>query len=700
MAQLVKSTLGFQFDQILKRKDNGIHKAFMYRYRVPSSSNSSGVDVTFEGSHSKRNELMEILETYRGEGEIEKLLPFQIECILNSVFRPTRINVEKKIIYHTRTHENGQREDVTFDASGKMVLEDEDDDIGMVVTNDLFTGSGKTLTSITSALAFSNMRKESVKNRIQYLMREQMYSNWGTRVNVSISGVSRGVPVYSDIVVIMTAKHLISQWSEACQSANEILGLNSSIFVNPLSQSVGNNTSETSVFIIDSFSKLTRLGLKFVPMVIVDEFVVKSNHNIMTRVSTTFPIYGRLLLVSADAGSIATILSGVSRKSMFRKIIGADASEYSMGMNHIMLSSIPIISTAVLPTHERTSVRSFMVSQLDRISYEEYTVNYTPTFSSRLFGGNFEMSAMTGKQAIKSQFGIDIKDSSSIGEILDSVKDSINRFESMTRRDTNYPGDRKVTEIKNFYNKLVSFIGEKESCPICLDDYTLESSASLIDPCWHIICSKCMKDIVDHSISRCPMCRTDINGHATASIEPKPIEVKKEVVEEIPNNSESLIDNINRIVDSSMGLEKACIQTLRCLQTIVGDSTYRIIMVVPNDHFYIKFQQEIYGVFEENFLEILQFKTIGTKRKRVTVNSLQHQLNSFSSETGPKMKILFTTEGHTDSLTGLDFPDVDCIFSLGHGNTIQRLGRLTRLPRALKETSRNKIVRCISMTHV
>ena len=701
MAEINESTLGIQFEEILKTKDNGIHNCFMSTYhRGPSGSKTSGVHVKFVGHHPKRKELEKKLKDYQGEGEIKKLLPFQVESILNTVFRPKKISVVKKTV-HTGYAINNRPENVCT-GTGEMNLSRTDEDIGLVVINDLFTGSGKTLTSIIGALEFAQ-RKEEIKNRIPFLMREQLSSNWGTRITYSGSyGMSLTKnPVYSDVIVIMVAKHLIPQWKKACISANQIVGKEFKIYLNPMDNSFTNDDEETKIIIVDSVSKLSRINLQFVPIVIIDEFVLKAVHNLMIKDSRLFPIYGRLLLVSADAGNIREILVGMSRKSTFRQMIGYDINPYPHSIVGLMEYAIPLVSAAILPTNERMEVRDFMVSQLNKIAYEEYTVKYTPSFSSRLFGGNFEMSAVTGKQAIRDNFGIDIKDSSSIGEIMDKVKDTIQTYENMNRSDGGYPGDRKVLQIKEFHRKLVSFLGEKDCCPICLDDYTIESSASLINPCWHILCSKCMRDTVQHGISRCPLCRTTIEGHATAAMENS---VSPEMIETVPIDnlltSNSLFENLNRVVKVSMGLEKACVQTIRCIQNASGNDMYRIVMVVPTSHFYTSLEKEMVGVFEEGSIEILQFKTVGTKRKRVTANTLQKQLEHFSSNNGAKMKILFTTEGLTDSLTGLDFPDVDCIFSLGSGNTLQRLGRLTRLPRALCEESSNKVVRCISLTHV
>jgi len=180
------------------------------------------------------------------------------------------------------------------------------------------------------------------------------------------------------------------------------------------------------------------------------------------------------------------------------------------------------------------------------------------------------------------------------------------------------------------------------------------------------------------------MCRTLIEGHTvTLSTHEETTVEKRDTVENVSTPS-SLLENIQRSTRASMGLEESCVNVVKCLE---------------NDfRFHGRFSDSIDREFEKGVVEIIRFQTSGNKRKRVTHGSISRSIERFGSDEGDRMKILFTTEGRTDSLTGLDFPNVDCLISVGLGNTMQRLGRLTRSSRFMREEYRGRAVRSISLT--
>jgi len=151
---------------------------------------------------------------------------------------------------------------------------------------------------------------------------------------------------------------------------------------------------------------LKQSGIKFVPSIIIDEFVSKNVSNVLTRSTEEMPIHGRLILVSADAGSVRNVLFGAKRNSFLRRMIGYDDSDIGMEVENTMRHAIPMMSSCVLPTEERGKARNFMLQKMSDIPYEEYIIGYTPSLSSRLFGANSEMSAMSGRQIFLERFGI------------------------------------------------------------------------------------------------------------------------------------------------------------------------------------------------------------------------------------------------------------------------------------------------------
>ena len=682
------SSLGDEFGNILGKRDNGIHTCF-----TEGNKHSPLTKIAFSGEHSMVSTTKESLRKYSDrDGGVDRLFPFQIDAITNIVYRPPVIEVTK-VINKPRVSSDGILYHCTHKGTGSVSLRERDEDIGMTVVNDLFTGSGKTLTSVLGALIFARDRRESVIERYPLLVREQTHHSWNTRVSRSSVNPMCIDPEYSNTVIIMCSKHLINQWMKACKQSASMMGLYVDIMVNPRENP--ENSKEINIIIFDSSIGLKQSGIKFVPSIIIDEFVSKNVSNILTRSTEEMPIHGRLILVSADAGSVRNVLFGAKRNSFLRRMIGYDDSDIGMEVENTMRHAIPMMSSCVLPTEERGKARNFMLQKMSDIPYEEYIIGYTPSLSSRLFGANSEMSAMSGRQIFLERFGIEMKDTNSIGDIIRVIKEAIGELEKP---------DPRIRHLRDLQIKLEGFDGENESCPICLENYNTVSKASVLNPCWHMLCDECVSKLFSSSGTRCPMCRTLIEGHTvTLSTHEETTVEKRDTVENVSTPS-SLLENIQRSTRASMGLEESCVNVVKCLENdfrFHGNETqkcYRVIMVVPDDYFFERFSDSIDREFEKGVVEIIRFQTSGNKRKRVTHGSISRSIERFGSDEGDRMKILFTTEGRTDSLTGLDFPNVDCLISVGLGNTMQRLGRLTRSSRFMREEYRGRAVRSISLT--
>lgn len=404
----------------------------------------------------------------------------------------------------------------------------------------------------------------------------------------------------------------------------------------------------------------------------------------MVRSLQEIPVHGRIILVSADAGSVKQLVFVSHRKSFLRQMVAYDNnSDIGLDVEDTMGYSIPLMSACVLSTKERAGAKDFMVSKMSGIPFEEYVVRYTPSLSSRLFGVDSEMSALSGRQLFLERFGINMENMNSIGDIVKMLrKDTL---ETMSVSDSR---SRQLTLLQK---TLLEFVKDAGSCPICLDSYDLVSKTSLINPCWHIFCNECVSKLLKNSDTKCPMCRTDIEGHTVAlnTRDESAATKAPEAPEERPRESATLVENLRRVVDPSMGLDRVCLRVIRCIESDVRnggvDGCYRIIMVVPDDHFFARFSDSVEEEIGKGVLDMIRFQAVGDKRKRVTSGSLDKNIEDFGSGGGSRVKILFTTEGRTDSLTGLDFPNVDCMFSVGYGNNMQRLGRLTRIPRFIND---------------
>lgn len=697
-----ESSLGDQFKSIIESSDNGIHNSFMERHGYPTDIPHSGTIVEFEKEHHMSSTISNRLTSFsKTVGGITGLYPFQVNSIKNMVFRPKKIKTTKTIKKY-RVNCEGVPYPRLYMDSGVVELSSESDDIGMTVINDLFTGSGKTLTSVLAALIFATDRRDEVISRFPMIVREQYAGSWNTRMCMNkVHG--RGSPVnpmctpipYSNSVVIMCDKHLTSQWISACRNATSILGINVDIVTNPKKDSAFFRKTGLNIIIFNSLLLMIASPLKFVPVVIVDEFVVRHRSNILIRTVDEMPLHGRLILVSADAGSVKKIIIGSNKKGFLRSMTGFDNSDIGFDVEDTMKYSIPLISASVLPTKEREQAKVFMVSKLSGTPFEEYIVKYTPSLSSRLFGVNSEMSALSGKQIFMDKFGINMDNIVSIGDIMMVVTETISNMD-----DT----DNRLRHLETLYDTLQGFVKDEGSCPICLESYDKVSDASLINPCWHIFCDDCVTKLLGYTNAKCPMCRCNIEGHTSASntivTSEKREDVKRRGIDKIIP-TQSLLENMNGTVDSQMGLDSSCLAILKCIENDARvnytDECYRVIMVVPDDHFFERFYTSVREEFDEDSIEMIRFQTIGNKRKRVTSSSLEKQIQVFNGSGGARVKILFTSEGKTDSLTGLDFPNVDCVFSVGYGNTLQRIGRLTRIPKFLDEKYIGKVVRSICL---
>ena len=706
------SSLGQEFKSILDSGDNGIHMSFMERHGFHvGDPNRTGSKVVFSGEHPMASEVKRELESYSDPaGGIPGLYPFQIDAITNMVYRPPRIEATK-VVRKASLDREGNYTHTTYKDSGVVDLRSRDEDIGLTVVNDLFTGSGKTLTSVLSALIFARNRREGVKSRYSLLIREQAQHTWNTKmIRARASRKPMGADhEYTDTVLILCSKHLLRQWINACKQAMAMMGVEIEIMINPRMNSGTGELSSTRGFkvtgkkkspadttriaIYDSSLSLKKSCVEFVPCIIVDEFVSKHPSNILMRPMEDMPVHGRLLLVSADAGSVKNIVFGANRKSFLRKMIGYDNLDLGFDIEDTMRYGIPMMSTCVLPTEERSRVKDFMVSRMSRTPYEEYVVRYTPSLSSRLFGLNSEMSAVSGKQIFLDRFGIDMDGVKSIGDIARVVGNTVEKMG---------PSDHRLKNLENLQNTIESFVKDEGSCPVCLESYNTVSNASVLNPCWHIFCDKCVTTILKSSVTKCPMCRAGIEGHVVAlnTQEESEVETDRPKVFKL-GDGRSFLEKLEKTVNPDTGLHEACIDVLMCLESDVRNrgapGCYRIIMVVPDDHFFPRLSDRVQSTLEKNTVQIIRFQTVGDKRKRVTSGTLGRSIAEFGSSEGPRVKILFTTEGRADSLTGLDFPNVDCMFSVGFGNNMQRLGRLTRISRFLDETGRTRVVRSIYM---
>ena len=98
--------------------------------------------------------------------------------------------------------------------------------------------------------------------------------------------------------------------------------------------------------------------------------------------------------------------------------------------------------------------------------------------------------------------------------------------------------------------------------------------------------------------------------------------------------------------------------------------------------------------------DVIPYRTVGNNHRRVTRRVLMKSIEKFRADDG-KCKILLAKDScggsysqgnSSDDMSGLNFPDLQVVISVGSGNRAQRCGKLTRLSRmALPKGSRDGI---------
>ena len=121
-----------------------------------------------------------------------------------------------------------------------------------------------------------------------------------------------------------------------------------------------------------------------------------------------------------------------------------------------------------------------------------------------------------------------------------------------------------------------------------------------------------------------------------------------------------------------------------------GGGTFRVIVVSS------QVDLNITG-FSSDGYDIIRYRATGTTRSPVTRKRLVKQLEDFQAEDGRKKLMLVHDEtsesgymtGHRpekdDNITGMDFPRLEAVVSIGSGNRSQRVGRLCRMSRLFME---------------
>lgn len=680
MEEVVFTRLGDELES--QGPDNGSSRSFI----IPRLDDIVNSDVEFSESECPRRKVLvedlRITKCVTGLGF--PLLDFQIQAIANTVYRPSTIDIDKTV---TRRSRRGPNQNYRIHAK----VEFGKSDIGAAVVNDLMTGSGKTIMAMVASIYFATQRAQEVVAREQILLREQRTMNWSSRMGANDSPRS-----FTNSVIVMASDKVVAQWEEATKEACAILGMHGvHINRNPTMDDFQRNSENVSVNLFTSAMNLRTCFPSdngFVPCVIVDEYVVKATHNIVTRHAQDTPIYGRLILVSADAGDTHKTLLGSRKNSLMRSVVANDVSNDIASFKNDVRLSTCLLACSILPSKARDNAHDLLVLGLNGTRVDKYNIR----FDCPIWGADTE--GYTVAEIPEDIESLGVRD-------LGTVKTMDEFSETVYSRLLELSGDSDSRSIGGIQTHgALSRLYEDakmqilEDCPVCFEPLKSHDKIALLCPCWHIFCKGCMRNCL-LARGTCPKCRAPVTG--IMELAPKPALTNFE--DQGSDNSRNFEDYLRKYLPGNPVALEACSAILNAsadaLLEEMENPIFRILIVGPSTGFGNSLWRSLAGKHREA-VDIVQLKVEGNKRKRTSMG-YEEQLKWFKSreKEGEKVKVLCTHENvnFAEDVVGLDLHEVDAICHVGGGITRRRLGRATRIQRVVGGGKAGKPLRLFNL---
>lgn len=634
-----------------------------------------------------------------------ELTPIQIETIVNTVWRPkSRTRVSYDIYREESVPTTIHR---TFDSPIT--------DMGSPVFIDLPPGMGKTIVSTIASLVLSVERREEVD-------RQHVYSTQRGCVEV----VDKK-PNGARVSMIFCPKHVHHQWMYAAKKAEEVVSIMypSKVFQvesNKKASFIDSSRVDGALIVCDSsaftLSKALEADIVYGTLCFdecTENCDVKNN-----AVYSNAPndiTYGRLVLISADfskmgdsnskVGScrqgslIRRVFGPVSSAEMYHAIYRGGGRFYGYG-NATTSRATSIVAcltmNAVFPSINREDVVNTSANLLSGVSLYTFGIGYKRSIFERLgSSAAFDLTPTNGMDRFMDAVGVDISGCTNIEEIMTRVE--------ANNVIVNNRVNRRVVRALEVLREVV-----KEDCIICMEKM---EQASIIQPCFHVVCQECLPRLGESG--RCPMCRGVIHGAVTSDVVGKrtideafddEVEVMDtmvppdtpdvDVVGEIIPMGEAFNQAISRAIpvnNGSLPMDLTMGHVLRSLSVAherSGGGTFRVVVVCS--------QVDLNTTgFSSDGYDVIRYRATGTTRSPVTRKRLVKQLEDFQEEDGRKKLMLVhdetsesgymtgTRSGKDDNITGMDFPRLEAVVSIGSENRSQRVGRLCRMSRLFME---------------
>ncbi|CAM9197424.1 unnamed protein product [Chrysoparadoxa australica] len=597
-------SLGQAFRSLASTKDRGLKHSFDRLHSVDMVSSRLACEL--------REELEDM------EGPIT-LSPFQVETVVNTVYRPTSV-----------TCSSLSDPSIRFTASS----DSRDSDLGRLSIIDLFPGSGKTLPTCLAALLFCRRRGSEVAQNWDRAYDAQKRN---TIFHGGLDGATPppiSVPSYSNCICVFAPGNTLHQWQAEFSRAADMIG--ESIRFGP-STKLCTPTEDEIVVYLYNHKKGSRLH-KFVGVVIVDEVHVRGEHNAVTLKS--LPVFGRLIAVSASAGEFQEAVFMCSKQGILRRIIPRP-DMFSESNCRIGLSS-------TLPTSTRDGVMEEMALLMDQVPLRRVNIPYLSNGTgTMLFGGTFDVlhSSSDVMQRVQDTYSISLKNCKTVLEMLQVIDDSMLEVISNAER-----GKRK--RLRRLLEEAT------KKCPICMEE---EDEMVIVGGCLHSYCKGCLASWMEQSRNRkCPLCRGEIISFMT------PREVPPVI-----SSSTSLEELAIGYRNKTVPLQELVATVGSALEQYLVDGGTRAVVISPVDC--PQMENFLEGIVRRNGYGFLTLTKSSQKHK--SGECLNPTLESFRA--GGR-NVLFAQEGKNDSVTGVNLECSDALFCVGDGNSAQRIGRLTR----------------------
>lgn len=627
------------------------------------------------------------------------LTPMQIKSVYSIVRRPeTGVEVESVV----------PERKVTSFASTQG-------DAGSPVLLDLPTGMGKTITCLLSCLLVTTERRVDI-------MKDRMVSN-----SSGCATIIRGVEDGGYVSMVFSPKHVVGQWIREASRAKEIIEKMYEeqdtkwevvIGLNKKASQLNLQGNQAAVIICDSSTfgptKAFEDGIGD-SCICYDECSESSKSTTNAALSNLDDVfYGRILFCSADFSRLDVAFRSSKESCAMRVALGIqDCSHLGLAVkcdagnswqNYMTkrqaIGASKLVATlataSVLPGSYRETVLQDSCDLLGDAHLYTLRLPYEPTLMERLRGntGSDVNYVSEGATRFMTTFGVNVRGCQTIGDIIEKIQGTEVSVENrMVLPDSSKIAIEKLTRIA------------EDDCPICLEK---EESLCIIQPCLHMVCKTCMSKL-KMVCTVCPLCRGRIRGSIGAKAEMSTTSNKKTIESHSPVNNKRKHDEIYLAGESDesdvptlgdsffeemekntdvVGISQSLKRVLVNLKKACRSSKLRTlrVMVICSR---IDIEE---GDFSQGY-DVVPYVTKGTKNNPSRRKKLEKTLREFQEDDG-RCKLLLCKDSdgsgatgvswHTktdDNMTGLDFPMLQAVVSLGDTNRAQRVGRLCRLSR-------------------